>query len=29
MPHEIDVDLDVLKTKLTPDFIFMDKKILD
>ena len=29
MPHEVDIDLDVLKPKLTPDFTFMDKKILD
>ena len=29
MPHEVEIDLDRLKTKLGPDFTFMDKKILD
>lgn len=29
MPHEVEVDLDRLKKKLTPDFTFLDKKILD
>ena len=29
MPHEVEIDLDRLKTKLGPDFTFLDKKILD
>lgn len=29
MPHEVEIDLDVLKSKITPDFEFMDKKVLD
>jgi len=29
MPHEVEINLDRLKNKLTPDFTFLDKKILD
>lgn len=28
-PNDVEIDLDLLKTKLTPDFVFMDKKVLD